>query len=66
MKHKAIIIILAGVAVLVIGVGMAFKPPRAECWGCYDGPCYNSLGCGMNCVCLKQGLDLDGRCFSMQ
>jgi|LakMenEpi03Aug12_release.lakeMendotaPanAssembly.Ray.scaffolds.fasta_scaffold759416_3 hypothetical protein len=39
-------------------------PPAADCATCPSFTCYNSAGCGGGCVCLKQGMDLSGSCYS--
>lgn len=65
MRNRAIIIVLAGVAVLVIAIGMAFKPSRARCTWCYSGQCWDSGICGQGCLCLKRGLDVSGYCYGV-
>jgi len=59
-----IAIVIVGL-VCAIGIAFAVGPSRAKCYGCFDGTCFGSAMCGPNCVCLKQGLDTQGRCFSV-
>jgi len=43
----------------------ALAPSKAECAFCYTGDCYSSVICGTGCMCLKEGLDVKGRCYSV-
>jgi hypothetical protein len=52
----------------LLGLGIAlFATPKAECQMCWTGTCFNSSMCGgEGCVCMKQGMDLTGKCYSMR
>ena len=58
MKHALTIIALVLCA-------LALRPEPARCFGCYSGKCYSGAICGRKCVCMKQGLDIHGFCYSM-
>lgn len=42
----------------------ASKPITAKCAYCFSGQCISSANCGSGCVCMKQGLDNLGYCYS--
>jgi hypothetical protein len=57
MKLLIISIIVAGV------LGVLALPKIAECTWCPSYTCYGS--CGGDCVCITQGGDIGGSCYSV-
>jgi len=65
MKNKKLFIL--GVFMLIGGTAIGalmFSSSEARCANCFTGQCYNSYACGMNCKCIKRGLDVYGHCYS--
>jgi len=40
---------------------------EAKCFGfCNTSPCYSNLGCGFDCVCMKEGGESRGTCVRFE
>jgi len=56
--------ITTGLIALIATATFMFTAKPADCAFCATYPCFQSNVCGTNCVCLKQGMDLQGQCYS--
>lgn len=60
MKKKLLVFLIAIGGAL--GAVYLSLPRTAECAWCPTYTCYGS--CAGDCFCLKEGLDVSGKCFS--
>lgn len=58
--------VLALLLLLLVGIGgYLFTAKPCVAGFCFTGTCFNSSGCGQGCICLKEGMDLRGKCYSV-
>lgn len=50
---------------ILIALVVLLAAPKAECRVCAPWPCYVSANCGPGCACLKVGMELEGKCVSV-
>ena len=64
MIKKLIMALVLALGLIALQINLA--PRKAECQLCFTGTCYNSSMCGgTGCVCLKFGMDLQGKCANI-
>ncbi len=51
---------------LLVALVLTLPPSEATCRMCSPFPCTVSAACGSGCVCLKEGMSLEGRCVSWE
>lgn len=56
--------IVATVVVVVLVLAVVFTARQCEAGFCPSWRCFSSSSCGSDCVCMKQGMELQGRCVS--